>query len=241
MESAFQHTARSGAGLFPGAVAVSCCSVYESEGPDGLHGGSPHVHFTCTEGYVVLEGSGSVQTLRAGGFREARLEPLDVVWFEPGVIHRLVNRGGLRVLVVMQNSGLPEAGDAAFTFPLEVLEDPERYAAAARAGDEDAIRTRRDLAVRGFRELREDTTQLDAFYAAALRLIAPNLDGWEARWRAGAAAAAERTGEIIERLRRGDISPLHEGSVFAGSATESSPVRLGMCGRLAVVDWDSSA
>jgi hypothetical protein len=188
---------------------------------------------------VVLEGSGSVQTLSNHGYREVSLVPLDVVWFEPGVIHRLVNRDGLRILVVMQNGGLPEAGDAVFTFPFEVLADAGRYAEASVGGDEDAIRRRRDLAVRGFGQLCTDPTQLEAFYAAALRLVENNLDGWEELWRHGAAAATQRTADIMSRLRQGDLSSLHEARTYAAHANDDPP-SLGMCGQLAVVDWDAA-
>ncbi len=43
----------------------------------------------------------------------------------------MVRGGDLRITVLMQNGGLPEAGDAVFTFPPEVLADPGAYAAAA--------------------------------------------------------------------------------------------------------------
>jgi hypothetical protein len=35
----------------PGAVAVSHLAVYDSTSPDGVRGGSAHVHLTCTESY----------------------------------------------------------------------------------------------------------------------------------------------------------------------------------------------
>jgi len=227
------ETARS---LFPGGVAVSVVTVYESEAPDGLHGGSAHMHLTCTEGYVVLEGRGRLQTLTGQGFRELPLEPLDVVWFEPGVIHRLVNDGALRLLVVMQNGGLPEAGDAVFTFPPNVLADPAEYALAAAGGSETAVARRRDLAVEGFTGLRADPAGLEHFYAAALALVSDRLPGWRELWRAGALAAAERTGEILDDLALGSTEMLDQGRVHAGHAADE-PLRLGMCGRLAVVDW----
>ena len=118
-------------GPFPGGTAVSHLTVYDWRGPDGLHGGSPHVHLACTEGYVVVGGFGRVQTLSAAGFAETVLTPLTVAWFSPGVIHRLVNEQDLRIVVMMQNAGLPEAGDAVLTFPSHVLADPAAYARAA--------------------------------------------------------------------------------------------------------------
>ena len=47
----------------PGAVGVSKLCVYDTVTPDGLHGGTPHLHLCCTEAYVVTSGTGSVQTL----------------------------------------------------------------------------------------------------------------------------------------------------------------------------------
>jgi mannose-6-phosphate isomerase-like protein (cupin superfamily) len=103
--------------LFPGGTAVSLLAVYDWPGPDGAPGGSAHVHLACTEAYVVVGGRGRLQTLSAGGYAETPLTPLTVAWFSPGVIHRLINDGGLQILVVMQNGGLPEAGDSVLTFP----------------------------------------------------------------------------------------------------------------------------
>jgi mannose-6-phosphate isomerase-like protein (cupin superfamily) len=117
--------------LFPGGTAVSLLAVYDWSGPDGVSGGSAHVHLACTEGYVVVGGRGRLQTLSADGYAETLLTPLTVAWFSPGVIHRLINDGGLQILVVMQNGGLPEAGDSVLTFPPAQLADAAAYRAAA--------------------------------------------------------------------------------------------------------------
>jgi mannose-6-phosphate isomerase-like protein (cupin superfamily) len=215
----------------PGGIGLSDLAVYDTTAPDGIDGGSPHVHLACTEAYVVLGGRGSVQTLGPDGYREEPLAQHDVVWFTPGIVHRLVNGGGLRILVVMQNGGLPEAGDAVFTFPPEVLSDPAAYARHAQAPDEAAAAARRDLAVRGFLALRD----LDGFYAAALRLVAPRLDEWERRWRDGALAAAERTGELLAALRAGDTSLLRQAALQR-DRPDDDPRKLGMCGRLATLE-----
>jgi mannose-6-phosphate isomerase-like protein (cupin superfamily) len=116
---------------FPGGTALTMLDVYDWIAPDGLRGGSAHVHLASTEGYVVLAGRGRLQTLGARGYAEADLRPGDCLWFTPGIIHRLVNEGGLRLLVIMANAGLPEAGDAVLTFPPEILADPAAYARAA--------------------------------------------------------------------------------------------------------------
>ncbi|MEU3644730.1 cupin domain-containing protein [Lentzea sp. NPDC034063] len=224
---------------FPGGVGISGLRVYDWPAVDGVCGGSPHVHLACSECYYVIGGRGSVQTLTRRGFAETPLSEGTVAWFTPGTIHRLVNEDNLRILVVMQNSGLPEAGDAVFTFPASVLADVENYPAHAQAGDEESARRRKDLAVEGFQELRRrveagEDSALDDFYRSAVRLKQDVLDAWEKRWRAGALASAERTGEQLNRLRDGDIGHLAEADLHVMRA--EGPQRFGMCGRLDVHD-----
>jgi mannose-6-phosphate isomerase-like protein (cupin superfamily) len=222
----------------PGAVGVSKLSVYDTVAPDGLHGGTPHLHLCCTEAYVVTEGSGQVQTLSAqDGFAEHDLRPGAVLWFTPGTIHRLVNHGGLEITVLMSNSGLPEAGDAVLTFPLDVVRDPDRYAEAvalpgggAPGADITSAYRRRDLAVQGFHELRENGT-LDEFYAAAMTLKQPLMADWRARWEQGARRAAAATGEQLAAMIAGDPAHLRESRVSAKAAPDERG-RLGMCGLL---------
>ncbi|WP_345961332.1 cupin domain-containing protein [Streptomyces sp. BRB040] len=230
---------------FPGAVGVSRLTVYDWPTVDGLPGGgTPHLHLTCGEGYVVTAGRGAVQTLTASGFEETPLEPGTVAWFTPGTIHRLVNDRGLEITVVMQNSGLPEAGDAVLTLPRDLLADPGTYAAAVRlpagvseAEQEKAARARRDLATGRFIELREatengDPAPLAAFLRAAAALVRPRVDAWERRWREGALAAAESTRAGLEALRGGDDAHLSAAGV--SSTGPAARGRFGMCGRLDV-------
>ncbi|MET7424456.1 cupin domain-containing protein [Dactylosporangium sp. NPDC005555] len=223
----------------PGAVGISRLSVYDSLAPDGLLGGTPHMHLTCSEGYVVTAGEGVVQTLSGQGYQETPLRPGTVAWFPPGTVHRLVNQGGLQIVVVMQNSGLPEAGDAVLTFPPDVLEDPAAYANAATlpeggvpGTDLGAAFRRRDLAVTGFLELRDaGPGELKAFHEAAARLIAPKLPAWRERWERGALHAALETGRQLDALAAGDASHLGRGGISALPAP-SEHGRHGMCGLL---------
>ena len=90
----------------PGGVGVSRLCVYDTLAPDGVPGGSPHIHLTCAEAYVVTGGRGAVQTLSSAGFAEHELRAGTVLWFTPGTVHRLVNHGELDIVVVMANSGL---------------------------------------------------------------------------------------------------------------------------------------
>lgn len=228
---------------FPGATGITRLEVYDWAGPDGGCGGSAHVHLLCTEGYIVIAGSGTLQTLSSAGYAEMPLRPFDIVWFTPGTIHRLINDGGLRIVVVMQNAGLPEAGDFVLTFPPEVLADRQRYAESAsladgrrvHASDENAARHRKDLAIEGFVRLREAVERdgpaaLEDFYAAAERLAAPRLAEWEATLRDGPSAVARLAEERLAALRAGDHAHLRQAQVLRSEP--GGEQTFGMCGRL---------
>ena len=235
---------------FPGAVGITALRVYPWSTTDGLCGGSPHVHLCCTEGYVVAGGTGRLHTLTAGGAEETPLRVGDVVWFTPGTIHRAVNDGGLHVVALMQNSGLPEAGDAVLTLPPEHLADPEAYRRAVDlegpdgAPSEARARARRDLAIQGYTELRRrtdagDGAALEEFYSAAAALVRPRLAAWRAVWEQGAAAASRRTGEQLDALADGSHQHLRDATV--GRIAEPDPTTLGMCGFLSPYDPVRSA
>ncbi|WP_055697276.1 cupin domain-containing protein [Streptomyces silaceus] len=230
----------------PGGIGVSRLTVYDWPAADGLRGGTPHLHLTCSEGYAVTGGRGAVQTLTTAGFRQTPLTPGALVWFTPGTIHRLVNEGDLTINVLMQNCGLPEAGDAVLTLPPRLLADPDVYRAAvalpADATDAelaDAARRRRDLALEGFTALREaaeagDPEPLAAFHRAAVALVRPLAARWRERWRASAAAAAEATAAQLDRVERADAGYLAGATVRAEQPAARG--RFGMCGRLDVYD-----
>jgi len=226
------------AGPFSGATAVTHLAVYDWLGPDGLTGGSAHVHLTSTEGYVVIGGSGRLQTLSADGFAETPLTPLTVAWFSPGVVHRLINDGGLQILVVMQNAGLPEAGDSVLSFPPDYLAEPGTYRALATlAGDNpaEAAHRRAQLAVEGFLHLRAEVRErgpdaLEAFYTAAAALVRDRVPGWQSTWADGPLAAAQRTGDQLQRLERGSSEHLRLGRLAV--LTPAAERAYGMCGRL---------
>ncbi|MGW6281259.1 cupin domain-containing protein [Kribbella sp. NPDC055071] len=225
----------SGTPALPGAIGMSRLRVYPWRTTDARHGGSPHLHLTCTECYVVLDGTGELHTLTPDGHRVLPLAAGDVVWFTPGTIHRAVGAGDLRVQVIMQNAGLPEAGDAVLTFPPAHLASPQIYAEAASVGTEAQARRRRDLAIEGYLALIEDHRRggaaLERFYAAAAALVADRLDAWETSWHDHALAAAAATGAQIAALRRADTRHLRSAAVMKIDApTENA---LGMCGYLA--------
>ncbi|OXM46836.1 hypothetical protein [Amycolatopsis alba] len=219
----------------PGGIGLSHLRAYEWAASDGVCGGGPHLHLACTEAYVVTGGRGAVQTLDVGGYTETALEAGVVAWFAPGTVHRMVQRDDLRITVLMQNSSLPEAGDAVFTFPPPILADPDAYAEAAAmpTGDAEA-RRRRDLAIEGYLPIREalvsgDPAPLRDFHRAAAALVAPKIDAWIQCWRSGALAAAELTGEHLKALANGDASHLEQSGVRV--ETPSGKDGYGMCGR----------
>ena len=215
-------------GPLPGGVGVSRLCVYDTVTPDGLPGGTPHLHLCCTEGYIVTGGAGPSRPCPPRASPSTTLRPGAVLWFTPGTVHRLVNGGGLDIVVLMSNTGLPEAGDAVLTFPPEILTDPDRYAAAADLPDGGAPGTdiatayrRRDLAVEGFQTLRAAVQRdggraLSPFYDAAATLKRPLLDQWRTRWEDGAGRAAQATGVQLDALARGDATHLRDAHVTAG-------------------------
>ncbi|TMR08587.1 cupin domain-containing protein [Nonomuraea turkmeniaca] len=221
---------------FPGGTSISRLTVYTGACADGLEGGTPHLHTASTEAYVVVGGHGALQTLDANGLKETELSVGSTVWFTPGTIHRAINRGGLEVVVVMSNAGLPEAGDAVMTFPPEIVADPERYRETATLpadGVEEAVVRRRELAVEGFLRLAEGgPEQLQRFYDSAVALVRPKVAGWREIWERTVDQETRRTAEILDALGSGD------GSHLLRSALMESPPqqRWGMCGHLRAHD-----
>lgn len=232
---------------FPGATGVTLLDVYDWVAPDGLRGGSAHVHLASAEGYIVLSGAGRLQTLGGQGYTQTPLHPGDCLWFTPGTVHRLVNDGGLRLLVVMQNGGLPEHGDAVLTFPPDVLADPAAYARAASLDGGPAAgqaRRRRDLAIVGYLALRDQVMKegpgaLDAFYAAAVKLTAGLAGDWRDRWQAGALATARLTGGHLDAIGAGVPGHLAAASLWR-IARPGGPRGYGMCGRLTTYPPDGA-
>ncbi|MEU4472492.1 cupin domain-containing protein [Micromonospora sp. NPDC023888] len=231
---------------FPGGTGLSHLSVYNSACPDGLAGGTPHLHTASTEAYIVIQGNGLLHTLDPSGPREARLEPGDVLWFTPGTIHRAINHGGLQVLVIMSNAGLPEAGDAVMTFPPEIVADPDRYRQAAtlpreqsEAALDKAAQRRRNLAVNGFERLviateSGDPGPMERFYNDATALVQPKVDQWRRIWQENVADQTTYTASVLDALEHGDGRHLRDAALL--HAPPSATFGFGMCGRLRTYD-----
>jgi mannose-6-phosphate isomerase-like protein (cupin superfamily) len=233
----------SAAASFPGGTSVSLLDVYADEAPDGICGGSPHMHLVSTECYIVTAGEGALLTIDASGFRETSLRAGSVVWFTPGTIHRAVNRGDLSVVVLMGDSGLPEAGDAVMTFPADIVGDGRAYARAATLAPADDVAARaesaarrRDLAVEGFDQLRRAVESgageaLRDFYAAAVALVRHRAAAWPEIVREAPLREAEAGLARATAVATGDGRHLSEGRVFEAAAAAGAK-SFGMCGRL---------
>ncbi|MBT2512335.1 cupin domain-containing protein [Arthrobacter sp. ISL-30] len=229
---------------FPGGTALTRLGVYDWEASDGLCGGSPHMHTASTEAYLVLAGTGQVETIRPAGHAVHDLAPGDLLWFSPGTIHRLINTDGLDLLVIMQNAGLPEAGDAVLTFPADIVGDRDNYARAALLpGPETgtinvgkAARARRDAAMAGYVRLKKavlagDASAVEEFHRDAVQLVKSRVPDWRALWSRTVAAEAVRTEEWLNALEEGDYCHLKRAAV---ARSRQAPVEgsFGMCGRL---------
>lgn len=229
----------------PGAVGLTHLRVYDTVAPDGLAGGTPHLHTVCTEAYWVVHGQGRVQTISGAGFAETPLEPGALVWFTPGTIHRLVNDSGdLEILVVMANRGLPEAGDMVVVNGPEIMADRARYLAATTlpagatttAGERDPADARRDRAVVAFNDIRRsleagDRAPLDAFLDRAVELVSFHHDAWRTRWEQGPKVAVDRTDAHLRAVAAADGGHLREASVHRIDPPGDER-NLGCCGTL---------
>lgn len=219
-------------------VGASRLRVYEGAAPDGQAGGSPHLHLACAEAYVVLGGAGAVELLSlSDGYQRLELRPGEAVQFDPGVVHRIVNDGDLEILVLMQNAGLPENGDAVFTFPPAVLENVETYRRQAAIDSLDGALARRDRAVAGMLLLKEGFSRsheegsrlLRALHRSAAELVSPSVGAWLEIVDDGPGAAVAATHERLEQLMAGTPVDLAGAQV---SRVVPATERLGMCGRL---------
>lgn len=226
----------------PGGIMLSRIKVYDSTAPDGQHGGTPHLHLACAETYVLMGGRGAVELIDYDGFRRVDLCHEQLLGFTPGTVHRLINLdGALAVLVIMQNAGLPERGDAVITFPTDTLSDAARYREAMHAPDLDAARQRRDLGVRGFLTLREAFVQslergraaLDEAYRLAIARTAERLPQWDAVVRQGPLRSAQDTLDQVAALKAGRVAPLTAGRAW--TLANRAAAMPGMCGQITQV------
>lgn len=238
--------------ILPSATGLTHVTVYDSETPDGQCGGCPHMHLACTELYYTIRGHGVVEFLSAGqGFQRISLHPGKVVYFTPGVLHRLINEENLEILVLMENSGLPELGDVVLSFPPQYLDDPIAYRAAQSVHDKDAYaptqiqvatlqeaQEMRDLAVIGFNEIVNEFNQdfargekrLAAFHRCGINLVKDLVPDWSRVVTRGVEATVTRTRRNLEQIENSDPSYLSQGWVVDLPALDRDRPNLSMCG-----------
>ena len=238
----------------PGGTSVSHVKVYDSVGPDGLAGGSPHLHTVRTEAYLVITGEGMVQTLSGEGYAETPLVAGTIAWFSPGTIHRLINLDGrLELYVLMSNAGLPEAGDMVLAFEPDLLADEVRYRShadlpadcATTDGSPDAAMARRDLAVRGFGHWRSAVDAhgaaagLDPLYSAAFDLVGDHARSWRSILDGDPAVDLEVSRAQVAALTdpdgRGATVDRLASSAIRSHSLHPDTRRMGCCGTLGTV------
>lgn len=226
-------------GLLAG-IGLTHLSVYDQRpGPDGLQGGCAHVHAITDEAYFVIAGTGAIDLHDAThGFRRVPLKPGSLVQFTPGTLHRAISDGGLQVVCVMGNAGLPERGDARIYFGEEADRNPDLYQKLwrlpAEKGLEGALE-RRDHSIRGYMQLlRLWDTDRDAYRARLNEFVSLHADAMakiradlESIVQSGPAAWLEGTRERLDGLPQ--IPAAAEAA--CGDAEPGEP-RLGMCGLL---------
>lgn len=223
----------------PGATLMTRLKVYDTPTPDGQIGGTPHLHLVCTEMYVVLNGSGAVELMNKDGFSRVELQQNESLLFSPGTIHRLINPNrDLEILVIMQNSGLPERGDNVVTFSEEWLATDAAYNEAMRISSVEEAYQRRNRGVEGFMELKSafetsletGQTALRQFYNYALARTANRHQEWQDIVENGAVVATNESLAQIKHLKQEDASYLWD-SDYALIANNDAPTP-GFCGHL---------
>ncbi len=236
----------------PGGTSVSHVRVYDTVGPDGLAGGSPHLHTVCTEAYLVIAGEGAVQTLSGEGYDETPLVAGTVAWFSPGTIHRLINLDGhLELYVLMSNAGLPEAGDMILAFEPDLLADDVTYRGIADLpvdgrttdGAPDAAMRRRDAAVTGFGHWRSQVevhgpSALGALYRRAVELLGDRPADWLDLLAGDPAIDLERSRAQVEELwspDRGRVADRLTESAIRSRSLLPATRNMGCCGTLGTV------
>jgi len=236
----------------PGGTSVSHVRVYDTVGPDGLAGGSPHLHTVCTEAYLVISGDGLVQSLSAEGYAETRLVAGTIAWFSPGTIHRLINLDGrLELYVLMSNAGLPEAGDMILAFAPDLLADSDGYRrvtdlpadARTDADSPDPAMRRRDLAVDGFHHWRRKVEShgpraLEPLYTAAVDLLGERPHGWAELLAGDPSIDLERSRAQTAALTRADRSEAAarlRQSAIRSTSLHPDTRRMGCCGTLGTI------
>ncbi len=229
-------------------IGLTHLRVYgQRPAPDGVQCGCPHVHAITHEAYYVLSGTGALELHdTAHGFRTVELTPGKLVQFAPNTLHRAVNTGDLTALVLMNNAGLAERGDARIWFGPEVDADPDAYAALWRLPAEkglDGALERRDAAVTAYMALlalwEADRpayfAELARFFDLHARAVEPLRPRFADIVANGPKAWVDETVGVLGAL------PVRVGEADAiAVAPPSGEPRYGMCGLLGQLEQTSN-
>ena len=205
--------------LLPGGIGLSRIKVYEQPGPDGVIGGGAHFHSVSAESYYVVSGYGELELLSYSGFEVLKLEPNMVIYFQPGVIHRVCNPNkNLVILSIMQNGGVAERTDFFLTFPMDIIADARSYQQAMRSKNLTEALARRDLSIKGYRVLREAMENepaggrelLEQLYRRAQELMKEKFGGLEWFINNCVLPETKASHDAIEFLRDGNTTYLQK-------------------------------
>lgn len=223
----------------PGATLSTRLKVYDSLGPDGQRGGTPHMHLMCTEMYFVLAGRGFVEMIDWNGFSRLPLEPHSALIFSPGSVHRLINPDGdLELFIMMQNSGLPERGDNVVSFKNTILRDDAAYKGAMKVSSFEDAHRRKNLGVEGFMELKtafaksleEGRAELNQFFGYATARTRVLRESWQQVIEQGPLYEAKKSLAQLEQLSDHNYRYLQDAAHFAISPDDYKTP--GFCGAL---------
>ncbi len=226
--------------LLPGGIGLSRIKVYEQPGPDGVIGGGAHFHSVSAESYFVVSGTGKLELLSFQGFEVLDLEPNKVVYFQPGVIHRVCNPNkNLVILSIMQNGGVAERTDYFLTFPMDTIADARTYQRAMLSRNLTEALARRDLSIRGYRILRDAMENepatgrelLQSLYQRAQELMKAKFSGLEWFINNCVFPEAKASYDAIEFLRDGNTAYL-ENAAWDQAIPESIEEFDGITGRV---------
>jgi hypothetical protein len=92
----------------PAGLRVALLRPHDHEGPDGLRGGTPHLHGVVTEGYLAVSGHGQLHVIDREGPATHELAPGVLIWCAPGTVARLVDSGDLVVALLVEQGGLDD-------------------------------------------------------------------------------------------------------------------------------------
>ena len=197
------------------------------------------MHFLCTEMYFVTRGNGAVEMIDGKGFSRVELATHSALIFSPGTIHRLINPNrDMELLVIMQNSGLPERGDNVVCFRPEIMASQEEYQNGMKVSSFAEAYARRDKGVEGFLELKAAFAEglevgrgaLERFYHHANLRTASLRPEWQGIIKQGSLAEANTSLAHLQQLNDNQLDFLDAAQQFSIHPSDYNTP--GFCGAL---------